>query len=84
MDFAERLAYLYANQGVEIAIVGMTVVFVALAVIAVIIAILPHVINLLNRVVPEGGSVQKKNVKKNSDESVAIAIALAHHQNSQK
>ena len=84
MDFAERVANLYANQGIEIAIVGMTVVFVALTVIAIIIALLPHLITLINKVVPEAVPAAKKVVQTSSDEAVAVALVMAHHQNSQQ
>ena len=84
MSIAERLAYMYANQGVEIAVVGMTVVFLALAVISIIIAILPHFMKLIDKVIPEAQAPGKVVRKSTSGEAVAIAIALAHHQNSGK
>ena len=84
MVVAERLANVYANHGIEIAIVGMTVVFIALAVIAIIIALLPHLITQINRIIPEPSTAPKVVVKSNNDEAIALAIALAHHQDSQK
>ncbi len=85
MGFALDLANVSAHHGVAQSITGIVIVFFALSAIALLISLMPRVMKVLAKYIPEEAPVVKKRAKKtDSDEAVAVAIAVSHHTNSNK
>ena len=67
------------NTGIVITLIGMIVVMIFLLVLTWVVGISGRVIMLINRFFPEEipEPVNKKKVKKNTDEEAQIAISVA-------
>lgn len=67
------------NTGIVITLIGMIVVMIFLLVLTWVVDISGRVIMLINRFFPEEipEPVNKKKVKKNTDEEAQIAISVA-------
>ncbi|MBM82898.1 MAG: hypothetical protein CMJ78_20235 [Planctomycetaceae bacterium] len=83
---ASGLQNISDNDGIAIALTGITIVFAALILITVFISLLPKILAAVNEVFPE--PVPKQAVAAasspvaaatNDDDLVAAAIAVAHH-----
>lgn len=66
-----------ANNGIGMAITGMTIVFVALVLISGYIALLPSILKKLSRIFPEEESVVKRHEDRDSEEEILMAVVVA-------
>ncbi len=70
--------------GVTIAFIGMSVVLLFLVLLIGVMNVTSKIIGFINKLWPEELPKETKKVKTVNDESeIALAIALAHHQNTQ-
>ena len=72
------------NDGLSIAITGITIVFIALVLITIFLYQLPKLVAIANRVFPEPehsstGSQSTTSSVSNDEDLIAAAIAVAHH-----
>lgn len=69
--------------GVTIALIGMSVVLLFLVLMIVVMNITSKVISFINKIWPEAVPQETKKTKKaqNDESEIALAIALAQHQN---
>ena len=76
-----------ANNGIGVAITGMSIVFVALVLISVYIALLPKILNKLARIFPEdelqGGRPEEHVLAEELELVVVVAASLKRSQDTQ-
>ena len=65
------------QEGIGLAITGMSIVFIALLLITFYIAFLPTLLKQLDRVLPEESSHQRADDKVSEEEDLMIAAAIA-------
>ena len=66
------------QEGIGLAITGMSIVFIALLLITFYIALLPTLLKHLEKILPEQKSVhQRAEVKESEEEDLMVAAAIA-------